>query len=604
MKTYSQLYELYRQRCEEGQENLKKIKNRIFHLGSLKLLIFIGALIAIIYYWEQGWQITMPITIIGVIVFVLLAKLQNKQFIRKEYEETYININKNELKGLDYQYEEFEDGAEYIDSSHLYTYDLDIFGKKSLFQYINRTCTQPGKACLANWLIHHSTCKEEIIRKQKAIQELTPEIELRQHFQVTGLQYKRKLNDDENEIKDWAESSPYFSNRRWMRLIPFSVLICNFVAITLAIIGLIPFSIPTFIFCAFMIGSTGYTQRISKMQTDFDRKLDILSTFSKLIQMIEAQHFTSAELKSIQKSVKDENGEASKAIKQLNQLLHQLDQRNNIIVLLILNGLFFWELWQLMKIEKWKNKYATKLAKWMKAIGQVDAYCSLSTFAFNHPNYRYPEISDQPFELKGSALGHPLMNREICVCNSIDIPKRPYFIIITGANMAGKSTYLRTIGINYLLACIGLPVWADSFTIYPAQLVTSLRTTDSLTENESYFFAELKRLKLIIDKLISGEELVIILDEILKGTNSIDKQKGSLALIQQFMSLQANGIIATHDLMLGTLIQTYPNNISNYCFEADIKNNELTFSYKMREGIAQNMNACFLMKKMGITIKE
>ena len=208
------------------------------------------------------------------------------------------------------------------------------------------------------------------------------------------------------------------------------------------------------------------------------------------------------------------------------------------------------------------------------------------------------------FMLRAKALGHPLMHRDRCVRNDIDMEKRPFFIIITGANMAGKSTYLRTIGINYLLACTGMPVCAEEMEAYPARLITSLRTSDSLTDNESYFFAELKRLKLIIDKLHSGEELFIILDEILKGTNSMDKQKGSFALIKQFMALQANGIIATHDLLLGTLIDLFPGNICNYRFEADITDNELTFSYRLRPGVAQNMNACFLMKKMGIAVAD
>ena len=170
--------------------------------------------------------------------------------------------------------------------------------------------------------------------------------------------------------------------------------------------------------------------------------------------------------------------------------------------------------------------------------------------------------------------------------------------------MAGKSTYLRTIGVNYLFACLGLPVYAESMRLAPVRLVTSLRTTDSLMDNESYFFAELKRLKMIIDRLASGEKLFIILDEILKGTNSADKQKGSLALVSQLLGFGTNGIIATHDLMLGTLKERFPENISNFCFEADIKDDELTFSYKMREGIASNMNACFLMNKMGIAVVE
>lgn len=168
--------------------------------------------------------------------------------------------------------------------------------------------------------------------------------------------------------------------------------------------------------------------------------------------------------------------------------------------------------------------------------------------------------------------------------------------------MAGKSTYLRTIGINYLLACIGAPVCATELTVFPAAMVTSLRTSDSLKDNESYFFIELKRLKMIIDRLQNGEKLFIILDEILKGTNSEDKQKGSLALIRQFMTYQTCGLIATHDLILGNLRDEHPDNIENFRFEADIEGDKLSFSYRMKEGVAQNMNACFLMKKMGITV--
>ena len=257
-----------------------------------------------------------------------------------------------------------------------------------------------------------------------------------------------------------------------------------------------------------------------------------------------------------------------------------------------------------MRIEGWKEQYASELPRWLTAIAHMDALCSLATFAYNHPDYSYPVIATRSFCLRAEDMGHPLMNRDKCVRNDIDIEKRPFFIIITGANMAGKSTYLRTVGINYLLACIGAPTCTRQMELYPARLITSLRTSDSLTDNESYFFAELKRLKLIIDKLQAGEELFIILDEILKGTNSTDKQKGSLALIKQFMTLQANGIIATHDLMLGTLAEIFPTDIRNYRFEADITDNELTFSYRLREGVAQNMNACFLMKKMGIAVTD
>ena len=292
---------------------------------------------------------------------------------------------------------------------------------------------------------------------------------------------------------------------------------------------------------------------------------------------------------------------ASSIIKKLSGHIGALNQRFSAIGV-ILNIFTLRDTRMAIKLEKWKIEHGEDTERWFEALALFDAYCSLGGFAFNHPEYIYPEIADVYFKMEGKALGHPLLRRDICVKNDIEIRKSPWFLIITGANMAGKSTYLRTIGVNYLLGCIGAPVCAASLTLYPARMVISLRTSDSLASNESYFFAELKRLKMIIDRLQQGEQLFIILDEILKGTNSIDKQKGSLALMKQLVANQACGIIATHDLALGELEKEFPNQIKNYRFEADIQDNELTFSYQLREGIAQNMNACFLMKKMGITV--
>ena len=424
---------------------------------------------------------------------------------------------------------------------------------------------------------------------------------MRQRFRILGLLYKGKSADEE-EIKAWADSPSYYRNHAILRALPFIVPAINIIFIALAIAGIVSGTVPGIIFVGFFLLSFAFSRGITKMQALYGKKLQILATYASLIHIIEEKEYHSAALQEIKELVGGDKQTASQAVKKLTALMNALDQRNNMLMSFVLNGALFWELRQIMRIEAWKEKHASELPSWLKAIGEMDAYCSLATFAYNHPEYIYPQITSTPFSMEAEALGHPLMNRDKCVCNDIDIAKRPFFIIITGANMAGKSTYLRTVGINYLLACIGAPVWAKRMKLYPSRLITSLRTSDSLTDNESYFFAELKRLKLIIDKLDAGEELFIILDEILKGTNSTDKQKGSFALIKQFMALQANGIIATHDLMLGTLINLFPEDIRNYCFEAEITNNELTFSYQMKNGVAQNMNACFLMKKMGIAV--
>ena len=616
MKTIEEISATYRSISEKAKQELNKVQQQIYRIGTLRLLLFIAGVAGIIYFWAESWGIIIGIALVTLLPFILLIRYHSHLFKRKEYLEKEIEINEQELAALDYDTSAFDAGEEFIDPAHLYSYDLDVFGPHSLFQYINRTCTQLGKYRLAGWLNKHLEKKEDILKRQEAVRELAPELKFRQHFRILGLLHKGKAADEE-ELKAWAVSPSVFKTHLLLRILPALVGGINLICILLAIAGILSFGVFGTLWTFFVMASFCFTIRIGKVQAAYSKELQILATYSVLLRHIDEQPMQSALLKEIKDEIGGEKRRASHSIRQLNKLMNELDQRNNAFMCAILNGCFFWELRQIMRIEAWKEQYAGDLPRWLVAIGQMDALNSLATFAYNHPDYTYPHLlnksdshtgkspaSIQPFRLTAQALGHPLMHRNRCVRNDIDMEKRPFFIIITGANMAGKSTYLRTVGVNYLLACIGVPVCASQMELYPAQLITSLRTSDSLNDNESYFFAELKRLKLIIDKLKSGEELFIILDEILKGTNSMDKQKGSFALIKQFMALQANGIIATHDLLLGTLIELFPEDIRNYCFEADITDNELTFSYRLRSGIARNMNACFLMKKMGIAVAD
>lgn len=616
MKTIENRSAIYRGIAEKAKQEQNKVQQQIYRIGTLRLLLFIAGVVGIIYFWSESWIILTAIAIVTLLPFVLLIKYHNRLFNQKEYLEKQIEVNEQELAALEYDTSAFDSGEEFIDPAHLYSYDLDVFGPHSLFQYINRTCTQLGKHHLAAWLNKHLEKKVDILKRQDAVRELAPELKFRQHFRILGLLHKGKTAD-EAELKTWATSPSVFKTHLLLRVLPILVTGVNIICIILVIAGILSAGIYGTIWTCFVIASFCFTNRISKVQAVYGKKLQILATYSVLLRHIDEQPMQSALLKEIKEEIGGEERKASHSIQQLSKLMNALDQRSNVFMCAILNGLFFWELRQIMRIETWKEQYASDLPRWLVAIGQMDALNSLATFAYNHPDCTYPDLLDKtdipagsssdslhPFRLSAKAMGHPLMHRDRCVRNDIEMEKRPFFIIITGANMAGKSTYLRTVGVNYLLACIGTPVCASQMEIYPARLITSLRTSDSLNDNESYFFAELKRLKLIIDKLHAGEELFIILDEILKGTNSMDKQKGSFALIKQFMSVQANGIIATHDLLLGTLIDLFPEEIHNYCFEADITNNELTFSYRMRPGIAQNMNACFLMKKMGIAVAD
>ena len=603
MKEPNEIKATYSHIVSETRHKLDKVQKQIYQVGTIRLILFTAGVAGVIYFWSYGWMAVALMALVTFLPFLILIKKHNRMFYKKEYLEKKMEINIQEINALDYDISSFDDGSDFTDQEHLYTFDLDVFGEHSLFQLINRTSTKLGKIRLGDWFNTHLLERKCIEERQEAVRELKPELKFRQRFRVLGLLYRGEVAD-EQEIRDWAKSPGYYRKYAFLRALPTLVFLTNILLLVLAVLKISTFSIAGMAFVGFIFLSLIFSKGITRIQAMYGRKLQILGTYAGLIRLIEKIKVEAKELKEIKELVGNDKKTASQSVKRLSDLMNALDQRNNIMIAAILNGLFFWELRQMMRIEAWKEGCADELPRWLEAIGKMDALCSLATFAYNNPGYVYPQIDDKQFCMRAKALGHPLMNREKCVRNDIDMSKRPFFIIITGANMAGKSTYLRTVGINHLLACLGMPVFAKEMIICPTQLVTSLRTSDSLNDNESYFFAELKRLKLIIDMLASGKELFIILDEILKGTNSVDKQKGSFALISQFIALKTNGIIATHDLLLGTLADKYPENIKNYCFEAEIKNNELTFSYRLKEGVAQNMNACFLMKKMGIAVVE
>jgi DNA mismatch repair ATPase MutS len=319
--------------------------------------------------------------------------------------------------------------------------------------------------------------------------------------------------------------------------------------------------------------------------------------------LIENEGFKSELLSDAKYKLSEESRSAHRGIGQLSKITTAFDYRLNILVGLFLNIFFLWDILQLLRLEQWKKTNSQHVPAWFSVLYLFDELNSFAGFAFNHPEAVYPVFASQ-FEVKAVDLKHPFIATERCVGNDVSITNWGQFNIVTGANMAGKSTYLRTVGINLIMAMTGMPVLAQNFSFKPVDVFTGIKTSDSLQDGESYFFAELKRLKALIDLLEEGKQVFIILDEILRGTNSADKQKGSKGLIRQFIRLGASGFIATHDLALGELVKTYPENIRNKRFEVEIKNNELVFDYKLKEGISQNLNATFLMKKMGITLED
>lgn len=586
----------YQEIIEKKKEEIRRLNKFILGISIARILLFI--LICVVLYHSWNLQTVIAFTIlIGATLFISLIRIHNKLYDKKNKNEKVVFINQQELNALNGHFEDFPQGEEFINPDHFYSLDLDIFGKNSLFQLINRTSTPIGKTKLAEWLNNQLKDESKIRKRQKAIKELTPKMDFRQTFQLIGLTNEKQLSEE--ELNQWMEQTSYQKNKRF-RKIPLLVATINIIMFILVVLHILPISLWVSIFIAFIILNAFLITRIKIKPEENAEGLMTLSTYASLFNIIEKESFNSEGLKNLAQECFSDEDSPSTQLKKILNYSDNIKQRSNIFIALILNGLFLWEFNLMLKIESWKNEHQIMFPKWIHTLSHFDALSSLANFAYNHPNYTFPKITEHQFMVSGQNIGHPLMINKKCITNPIHMETKGSFIVITGANMAGKSTFLRAIGINYLLACMGSVVFADALTITPNQLVTSLRTSDSLAEDESYFFAELKRLKMIVNLLSNGTNLFIILDEILKGTNSKDKLKGSVKLIEQLLDNKANGLIATHDLELTDLETKYPETIKNLCFESSIENGELFFDYKLKDGVVKNMNACFLMEKMGI----
>jgi DNA mismatch repair ATPase MutS len=319
-----------------------------------------------------------------------------------------------------------------------------------------------------------------------------------------------------------------------------------------------------------------------------------------LLKSFDNEVFTSKELNDIKSGISGKKHSASVSVKKLSRLIQAFDSRMNILAGFILNGLLLWDYHCIYRLEKWRYENKSLFPGWLELLGKVDAYISLGNYAGNNPGFCYPEVSENSIVISAKELGHQLIDSDKRVCNEFDLEQKGIICIISGANMAGKSTFLRAVAVNFILAMTGAPVCAAEMKFTPLRLITSMRTTDSLSNNESYFYAELKRLKMLKSRIEHGEEILFILDEILKGTNSADKSLGSKLFLGKMVSLGATGLIATHDTSVCLMENDFPGKFINKCFEVDIDGEMINFDYKLQNGITLKMNAALLMKQMGI----
>lgn len=566
-----------------------------------RIVTFVVFFVAAILCIKYGLLFLLCITVVlFVLIFGLLVNHHNKIAKKKKISQLLSEINKQETKRLNHDFEGIYEGKEFIDEHHGYAVDLDIFGRSSLFQLINRAGSVDGKQLLKSWLSAASS-KEHIELRQSAVSELNPMIEWRQKLQAYG-SFSSNSKEHTHAFNSWLEGEDLIRNNFFYRIIPYVVIVFSLSLLGGVIFGSLGLS---FLLLPFII--TGYFlyRIIDYSRATYDLTLSGVSTLESVenvIQLIENQRFENEYLINFQKQLMSKNMVASRKIKELRKIFELLSLRKNQIYM-ILNSVFLFDFILLALAEKWRANYKDEIAGWFDSIAEFEALSSIAAFAFANEEYVFPEITDNDFILQGANIGHPLMANDQRINNDFTLEGRGRSCIITGSNMAGKSTFLRTIGINAVLAFAGAPVCADSFQISMFQVFTSMRTKDNLEENISSFYAELLRLKMLLEQINEERPVLYLLDEILKGTNSVDRHIGAESLILQLNNLNAFGLVSTHDLELGKLCEKN-NKITNYNFSSRIDGEEIIFDYKLQNGICKSTNASQLMAKIGIQIKS
>ncbi len=620
-------YQQYVSRYASEVAALKR-KNTGFITG--ELLAFGGILAFLICYFalDGDTQNYLMGAALCLIAYLGIRRLDDKNKEKIEHLSALLKVYQDEIKALEGDFSPFETGDSYQNPQHPYSFDLDVFGKSSLFNRICRTITSGGSEALARNLTRETPLSLENIKRRKDLQkELAGEGEnWRMEFLALGEKNRTQTADgkmvngktkkidsaavmdamqkvSKMEVPTWF-GSPVSLVIGWMLIIGVigSVIlsICDMVSVDFALWWVLVQYMVVFFVCK---------QTLDKIDSNGGKLRHQLIAYAQILQLINRRNFHSESGKEMQKSLAD----ALPSFAQLEKILKGYDRRGNFLGLFFTDAFMLSDFFLVRSFLKWKNTYMVKMEEWMHIISEMDAMVSMADFRYNHPEAEEAEFvsGKQEIVFEGKNLYHPFLGAK-AVKNDFTIKDGNYYII-TGANMAGKSTFLRSLGVNYILAMAGMPVFADQLKISRFRLFSSMRTTDDLTHGISYFNAELIRLEELLkfcresaeEKCCkeSGEDnkeplrTLIILDEILKGTNSLDKLNGSRKFLEAIAKQPVSGIIATHDLELSKMENDASGKFHNYCFEIDL-GTDVTYTYKIQKGVARNQNATFLLNKI------
>jgi len=589
--------DFYHKKIETLSQDLSVSKKKRNIVSIVLIAFFILLAFSIYsYFTNERTTLALILPIFSLIGFILFSRIDSRFLAKIDALKALIEYNQKELDYLNGDFSSLDKGELFNDPNHPYSNDLDVFGEESIFQVINRCITPNGTSHMAETLLNPCLDKTTIEDRQEATGELIKKADWYQKFLVSG-NHRHITRTTDQLIQQWKKLDSFFRTKGPKRLIYGS----NIILLVLLVLG---FFMSRFIgiaivwFLGQLMVALLYSSRINRLNMELGKFITAVGNYTYLAKVIHEEHFSSRLLVQIEKNLFSERN-ALLAFSSLNTIQNGFEGRANLLITVLLDGLYLNDLHLVLRLEKWKERHINDIDQWISAINQMEVLVSMANFRFNHPEYAVPK-PDGKSVIEALSLGHPLLDAGQMVTNNFRTEKLNELYIVTGANMAGKSTFLRSVGVNMVLALSGNVVCAERFSFTPILLFTSMRTTDNLAKGTSYFHAELLRLKALIDQVSNDRPNFIILDEMLKGTNSRDKLNGSIKFLNRLLSLPVSGLVATHDLALGKLSEENPQHFFNICFEIEHTDSDIIYDYKLKKGVSQNMNASILMERMGL----
>ncbi|MCC6810201.1 MAG: DNA mismatch repair protein MutS [Deltaproteobacteria bacterium] len=586
----------YAERKRERTASLRLALSRYAWVSNARLLVFLAALVLAYFGLKGGAALALAYAAGPIAIFLVLIVVHDRVASAKERAERAVAFYDRGLSHLDGSWPgRGNDGLTLQPAGHPYAPDLDIFGKGSLFELLCGAQTKEGRERLAAWLLAPATALEAQAR-QPAVAELAGDLDLREALHENGAGANASL--DARTLLAWANEAPRLQARILRVILPV-VTAASVVTLLAWIFTDVP-AWPFLCVLPFVFAIDRWLARdIAAVTLRVSRPLNELKALQNILKSIERRTFSAEWLRQRVSRLATDGMLASERIGALVRLVEWYDSRRNQ---LFAPFAYAW-LWGpnfALAIEKWRRAHGRAAAEWLLLVGDVEALASLAAYRFEQPSDVFPEIADGPPRIEATALGHPLLARDKCVANDVMLLDRPQIYVVSGSNMSGKSTYMRTIGTNVVLALAGAPVRAASMRVSPLHIGASLRVQDSLQEGASRFYAEIRRLKQVMD--LAAGPLLFLLDEILAGTNSHDRRVGTEAVLRTLVNKGAIGVVTTHDLALTEIATALSSRAKNVHFEDHMEGATLVFDYKMRDGVVQKSNAIALMRAVGLEV--